>query len=89
MLFRDLQVVRRGESLILQLTGRSAAQTIAEAQRGFMAFQKAVGDIAALRTVGEPRQLQIGEVDDDGDIDQSVLFTLECRLTTPAAAEEG
>lgn len=89
VLFRDLQVVRRGESLILQLTGRSAAQTIAEAQRGFMAFQKAVGDIAALRTVGEPRQLQIGEVDDDGDIDQSVLFTLECRLTTPAAAEEG
>jgi hypothetical protein len=87
--FRELQLLRRDDGLVLQLTGASRAGEVADAQAAFMAFQDAVAGLPTVRPLGEPRQLQIGEVDDKGSIEQAVVFTMECKLEPPVSGEGG
>ncbi|MEZ4387277.1 MAG: hypothetical protein R3D98_06800 [Candidatus Krumholzibacteriia bacterium] len=87
--FRELQLVARNDGMVLHLTGTSRAREVSVAQTAFMRFQAAVAQLPTVQPLGEPRQLQIGEVDDQGNIEQTVVFTMECRLNLTAAGEEG
>ncbi len=87
--FRELQLLRDPAGVLLRLTGTSSAREVSDAQQAFMEFQQAVTALPSVRPLGEPRQLQIGEVDGDGRIEQTVVFTMECRLQLPLNGEEG
>lgn len=87
--FRELQLIRRDDGVILQLTGTSSAGEVSQAQQAFMTFQQAVAALDVVQPIGEPRQLQIGEADGDGQIEQIVVFTMECRLNQAARGQEG
>lgn len=87
--FRELQLIRRDDGMVLQLTGTSSASEIRLAQQAFMRFQDAVAELEVVQPLGEPRQLQIGEADGDGQIEQIVVFTMECRLERAASGQEG
>jgi hypothetical protein len=89
VLFRDLQLVDRDDGMVLNLSGESVAPTLGEAQRGFMTFQGAIQDLDGLHPIGEPRHLQVAEVDENGRIRQTVVFNLECRLTLPVGGRKG
>lgn len=80
VVYTDLQVVDRGERVILHLAGRSRAPALADAQQAFMTFQAALDGDPALRARGEPRRLEIVEKDDAGLERPQVEFRLEYEV---------
>lgn len=86
--YQDLQLVRRADLLLLHLTGESTAGTLAAAQRAFMDFHAAMAEARQLRPLGEPRELEIIEVDQDGRRRKTVRFAVDYELVVRADMEE-
>jgi hypothetical protein len=87
--YRDLQVARRAGGLRLFLTGESAAASLAAAQRAFMTFHADLARAPQLEPRGEPRQLEIRDVDGQGRPRRAVHFALDFDLVTPPGPKDG
>lgn len=87
--FRDLQVVDRGDRVLLHLSAESTAGTVTAAQQAFLTFHERLGASAYLRPIGEPRQLQITEQDQEGRARKAVIFSLDYELIGVRTAREG
>ncbi len=86
--YRDLQLVRRADLVLLHLTGESTAGTLAAAQQAFMDFHAAMAGARQLRALGEPRELEIIEVDQEGRRRKTVRFAVDYELTIQPDQEE-
>ncbi len=82
--YRDLQIIAGQDRIRLHLTAESTAATVTEAQQAFLKFHGALGASAILRSLGEPRQLQITEQDQAGQVHKAVLFSLDFELARAA-----
>ncbi len=89
VVFRDLHVVERDGGVFLYVTGQSIAQTVTQAQQGFMKFHAELDRSRNVRPLGEPRQLRIAEIEEEGRSEKAVLFSLDCELLIAIDREEG
>jgi hypothetical protein len=87
--YRDLQLTGGRGRVRLDLTGESTAPTVSEAQQAFMTFHAALGAAPQLRALGEPRELEILEVEEGDTRRKTVRFALNYELVAAPDRKDG